>query len=60
MTSSLKESGTRAQLRAGWCGVPDPEHVRRCVVGGDQDRTTFYYDDGRDPWVLPGMREVEQ
>ncbi len=41
-------------------GVPDPEHVRRCVVGDDQGRTTFYYDDGRDPWVLPGIQELQR
>lgn len=55
-----RKLGAVARALAIEVGVPDPEHVCRCVVGDDQGRTTFHYDDRRDPWVLPGMVKVER
>jgi hypothetical protein len=54
----LVEAGALARSRAFLCGAPDPGMVVRCVIGDDQGRTIFHYDDGRDPWVLRGIEEV--
>jgi hypothetical protein len=40
-------------------GVPDADRVTH-HRNDDKGRTYFYYDDGRDPWVLPGIEEVER
>lgn len=50
------EAGALARARAVECDVPDPHAVIRVTF----DRApTFHYDDGRHPWVLPELGEVD-
>lgn len=58
MTSPLTLTGPHALSRA-WNtdGVPDPRRVVRVVIGDDQGRTTFHYDDGG-TWVLWGLAPI--
>ncbi len=59
MTAPLVEQGETPRIRARACEVPDWHRVTRCEVGGPDGETTFHYDD-REPWVLPGLVEVQR